>query len=214
MSTLEERPNVTPADAHSEAVAAEPAAGDPAVLGLPAFVIGSLALGLALIGYVPAAAQGGILPIVFAATGLGLFLATIWAAMLAQTVVAGIFGIFSGFWWSYAALVLGLDHKWYAIPAADASKVVGVFLLCWTLLIAVLTIATLRLPSAFTMLLGLVTLALALVTIGTLHPQTTLVKTGGVVVLVFAALGAYLFLSASAAALGGRGYALGRPLQR
>ncbi len=39
-----------------------------------------------------------------------------------------------------------------------------------TLLIAVLTIATLRLPSAFTMLLGLVTLALALVTIGTLHP--------------------------------------------
>ena len=90
-----------------------------------------------------------------------------------------------------------------------------------TLLIAVLTIATLRLPSAFTMLLGLVTLALALVTICTLHPapctlhpQTTLVKTGGVVVLVFAALGAYLFLSASAAALGGRGYALGRPLQR
>ncbi len=50
MSTLEERPNVTPADAHSEAIAAEPAAGDPAVLGLPAFVIGSLALGLALIG--------------------------------------------------------------------------------------------------------------------------------------------------------------------
>jgi len=214
MSTLEERPNLTPSDAHSEAVAAEPAAGDPAVLGLPAFVIGSLALGLALIGYVPAAAQGGILPIVFAATGLGLFLATIWAAMLAQTVVAGIFGIFSGFWWSYAALVLGLDNKWYAIPAADANKVVGVFLLCWTLLIAVLTIATLRLPSAFTMLLGLVTVALALVTIGTLHPQTTLVKTGGVVVLVFAELGAYLFLSASAAALGGRGYALGRPLQR
>ncbi len=213
MSSLEERPKVTPADAHSEAVAAEPAAGDPAVLGLPAFVIGSLALGLALIGYVPAAAQGGIVPIVFAATGLGLFLATIWAAMLAQTVVAGIFGIFSGFWWSYAALVLGLDHKWYAIPAADANKVVGVFLLCWTLLIAVLTIATLRLPSAFTLLLGLATVALALVTIGTLHPQTTRVKTGGVVVLVFAALGAYLFLSASAAALGGRGYALGRPLQ-
>jgi len=79
------------------------------------------------------------------------------------------------------------------------------------LLIAVLTIATLRLPSAITILLGLVTLALALVTIGTLHPQTTLVKTGGVVVLVFAALGAYLFLSASTAALGGRGYALGRP---
>lgn len=39
-------------------------------------------------------------------------------------------------------------------------------------------------------------------------------KAGGVVVLAFAALGAYLFVSASNVALGGAGYPLGRPLQR
>lgn len=222
MSTLEDRPNVATSQTRTggDAVAAAPApapapapAGDPSVLGLPTFVVGSLALGLALVGYLPTPAGGGVLPIVLAATGLGLAIATVWAAALAQTVVAGIFGIFAGFWWSYAALVLGLDHKWFAIPTADVSKVVGTFLLCWTILVAVLTVATLRLPAAFSVLLALVTVALALVTAGTLAPQVGLVKAGGVVVLVFAALGVYLFASATAAALGGTAFNLGRPLQ-
>lgn len=211
MSALDDRPDTV----QSLPPAPAPApAGDPSVLGLPTFVIGSLALGLTLVGYLPAAAGGGILPIVLAATGLGLLISAVWAASLGQTVVAAIFGIFAGFWWSYAALVLGLDHKWYAIPTAQVSKTVGVYLLCWTVLIAVLTVATLRLPAAFSLLLALVTAALALVTAGTLAPQASLVKAGGWVVLVFAALGAYLFLSASAAALGGAAFSLGRPLQQ
>ncbi len=37
------------------------AAGDPAILGLRIFAVGSLALGLALVGYVPAAAVGSVL---------------------------------------------------------------------------------------------------------------------------------------------------------
>ena len=186
-------------------------AGDPSVLGLPAFIVGSIALGFSLIGYVPDTAQASIIPIVLAATGLGLLMATIWAASLGQTVVAGIFGVFTGFWWSYAALVLGLNHNWYAIPPEDVTKSVGIFLLCWTLLIGLLTLATLRLPVVFTALLGLVTVALALVTIGTLNTETSIVKAGGYVVLAFAALGAYLFASASETALGGRGYQLGKP---
>lgn len=215
MSAIEDRPEVAtlPPRPGSEPTAPAPA-GDPSVLGLPAFVVGSLALGLALVGYLPAASGGGVLPIVLAATGLGLAISTAWTAMLAQTVVASIFGIFTGFWWSYAALVLGLDHKWYAIPATGVSKVVGTYLLCWTILIAVLTVATLRLPAAFSALLALVTVALALVTAGTLAPQAALVKAGGVVVLIFAALGAYLFLAAATAALGGAAFNLGRPLQR
>ena len=189
-------------------------AGDPSVLGLPVFVIASVALGFALIGYVPAAAVGGILPIVFACTGLGLLISTVWAASLGQTVVAAIFGVFTGFWLSYAALVLGLTHNWYAVPAANATKVIGIFLLCWTILVGLLTLATLRLPAAFTALLALVTVALALVTLGTLNTQPNLSKAGGVVVLVFAALGAYLFISASETALGGAGYPLGRAVRR
>jgi len=42
----------------------EPAApgGDPAILGLPIFVVGSLALAFSLVGYVPAAAGGSWCP--------------------------------------------------------------------------------------------------------------------------------------------------------
>ena len=192
---------------------AAPPTGDPLVLGLPTFIVGSLALGLSQVGYLPAAASAGILPIVFAATGLGLFVAAIWAAALAQNTVACINGVFAGFWWSYGALVLGLNHGWYVVAAADVTKVVGLFLICWTIVVGVLTLATLRLPSSFTVLLGLVTVALALVTIGTLNTSTGFIKAAGVVVLAFTALGIYLFLSVSDAALGGPGYALGRPLR-
>ncbi len=195
------------------AVAAAPAA-DPSLLGLPAFTVGSIALGLTQVGFLPAAAAGGVLPIILAATGLGLLVATIWAAALGQSTVAGIFGIFTGFWWSYAILVLGLGHGWFTVATADATRVVGLFLLSWTILIAVLTLATLRLPAAFTALLALVTLAPALETIGTLLPASALIKVGGVVVLLFAALGVYLFVAASEVALGGAGYQLGRPVRR
>jgi uncharacterized protein len=59
--------------------------GDPAILGLPIFVVGSLALAFSLVGYVPAAAGGIVVPVIFAATGVGLVISTIWAAALGQT---------------------------------------------------------------------------------------------------------------------------------
>src|SRR3954451_19761274 len=94
-------------------------AGDPAVLGLPMFVVGSVALGLALTGYVspPAAASGG--PILPLATGLGLLISALWAAALGQSMVASVFGVFAGFWLSYSVLVLGLNHDWFKILSSD-----------------------------------------------------------------------------------------------
>ncbi|BAS08697.1 hypothetical protein AHiyo4_21190 [Arthrobacter sp. Hiyo4] len=75
------------------------------------------------------------------ATGLGTLLAAVWAMSLGQSAVAGIFGIFSGFWLSYAALILGLTHGWYAIPAADTAATIELFLLAWLLVIVLLTLA-------------------------------------------------------------------------
>src|ERR1700754_1926333 len=95
--------------------ASGPAAGDPAILGLPAFVVGSIALAFALTGYVSPAAAGSAVPIILLATGTGLVISTIWAAALGQTMVACIFGLFAGFWISYAGLVLGLNHNWFGI---------------------------------------------------------------------------------------------------
>src|SRR4051812_49778284 len=70
-SVAEQLPSTATAAPPPPAAVAAPA-GDPAVLGLPAFVAGSVALAFALVGYVSPAAAGSAVPIILAATGLGL----------------------------------------------------------------------------------------------------------------------------------------------
>jgi len=190
-----------------------PLAGDPAMLGLPTFIVGSVALGLVLVGVVPATAVGASLPIILAATAAGLFIATIWSAAIGQSAVASIFGIFAGFWLSYAVLVLGLTHGWFAITLAAAAATQELFLICWLVIIVVLTLATLRLPLAFTLIFGLVDVALLLVLLATEEASTGLLKTAGYVVLAFAAVGVYVFCGAASLATGGKGVPLGKPIQ-
>ncbi|HEY5430808.1 MAG TPA: GPR1/FUN34/YaaH family transporter [Solirubrobacteraceae bacterium] len=196
------------------AVAESAPAGDPTILGLPIFVVGSIALGLSLVGYVPATAGGVIVPVIFAATGLGLVIATVWAAALGQTMVASIFGLFAGFWLSFSVLELGLLHNWLLVPAASVNKSIALFLISWAVVIAALTVGSLRLPAAFSIVLALVVVALVLRTIGVLDTSDAMNKAAGYVVLVFAALGVYLFLNAADLATGGRGLPLGAPMRK
>lgn len=193
---------------------AEAAAGDPSLIGLPAFIVGSIALGLALVGYVPATAAGAPLAIILAATGLGLAIAAVWAAALAQSAVASVFAIFAGFWWSYALLVLGLTHGWFGVDEASAGATQELFLICWLVVIVMLTLATLRLPGAFTALFALIDLALLLVLLGTAQGSAGLAQAGGAVVLIFAAVGVYLYVSSASLATGGSALPLGRPVRR
>lgn len=187
-------------------------AGDPSILGLPIFVAGSTVLGLSLVGFVPAAAGGSAIPIILAGTGIGLTISAIWAAALGQTLVAGIFGLFAGFWLSYSTLVLGLNHDWFKVPAADVTDSVTMFQLTWAIVMGALTLATVRLPVAFTAVVGLVVLALVLLIFAGQNTSESLTHLAGVVVLAFAALGIYLFLSVASVATGGNGYPLGSPL--
>jgi succinate-acetate transporter protein len=191
-----------------------PLAGDPAMLGLPTFIVGSVALGLVLVGVVPATAVGASLPIILAATSIGLIVATIWSAAIGQSAVASIFGIFAGFWLSYAVLVLGLVHGWFGITILAAAATQELFLISWLVIIVVLTLATLRLPLAFTLIFALVDVALLLVLLGTEEASTGLLKTAGYVVLAFAAVGVYLYFSAASAATGGKAFPLGSPIMR
>ncbi|MCW2934986.1 MAG: putative transrane protein [Actinomycetia bacterium] len=214
------RPSSTQAPPAAEAPpAAQPATpapllGDPTALGLPCFIAGSVSLGLALIGVVPAGAIGAALPIILTATSIGLFLATIWCAMLGQTAVASVFGIFAGFWLSYAVLVIGLTHNWFGIAPASAQAAQELFLVAWLVVMIMLTLATLRLPLAFTAVFALVDVALLLVFLGVNQASADLLKAGGYVALVFAAIGVYLYFNTASQATGGRAYPLGNPLLR
>jgi succinate-acetate transporter protein len=189
-------------------------AGDPAILGLPSFIVGSIALGLALVGVTPATAVGAPLAIILAATAAGLTIAAVWAAAIGQSAVAGIFGIFAGFWLSYAVLVIGLLHNWFGISVLAVVDTEKLFLLTWLIIIVMLTLATLRLPLAFTVVFALIDVALLLLFINTIHASSGLSKTAGYVVLAFAAVGVYLFFGAASVATGGKPLPLGKPVLR
>jgi succinate-acetate transporter protein len=189
-----------------------PLGGDPAILGLPSFIVGSVALGLSLVGVTPATAVGAPLAIILAATAVGLTIAAVWAAAIGATAVAGIFGIFAGFWLSYAVLVFGLVHGWFGITALAVVDTEKLFLLSWLIVIVMLTLATLRLPLAFTAVFLLIDVALLLLLINTFSASSGLVKTAGYVVLVFAAIGVYLFFGSASVATGGKALPLGKPL--
>jgi succinate-acetate transporter protein len=215
MATLHVSGDVQPVHPN-EAEPAEPVSGfmlgNPAMLALPTFIVGSVALGLVFVGMVPATAVGASLPIILAATGLGQFVSTLWAAGLGETAIAGVFGVFTGFWLSYAVLVLGLTHGWFGIAPTAIAHTEELFLTSWLVVIVMITLATLRLPLAFTVLFVLVDIALLLVLIGTVQASTSPSKIAGYVAFAFCAVGAYLFFGVASVATGGQPLPLGRPI--
>jgi succinate-acetate transporter protein len=208
-------------------VEAEPAAvgliaGDPLMLGLPVFIAGSSALGLALIGaQVPVGSFGAALAIVLAATAIGLFISAVWAIAVGQSAVASVLGIFGGFWLSLVVLVVAVDHNWFAfatpaaagLPASNISLgAIELFLIAWLIVIGMLTLATMRLPSAYTLLFLLVDLALIFVLLGVSGASTGNLKTAGGFVFAFVAIGMYIFFGQASVATGGKPIPLGRPI--
>jgi uncharacterized protein len=89
---------------------------------------------------------------------------------------------------------------------------VAVFLICWIVVIVMLTAATLKLPAAFTVLLGLVDAALAILLVNLFWPLFLLKMLASAFVLAFVALGIYLYFHVMSVAFGGKGLPLGRPL--
>ena len=202
----------TPPPAPAPTPAAAPV-GNPTVVGVPLFVVGSVALGLQQVGFVSAAGGGAPLAIILAATGLGTLLAAIWAMALGQSAVAGVFAIFAGFWLSYGLLLLGLNHNWFALAPGDVTHTVELFLIAWLVIIVLLTVGTLRLPMAFTAVFVLIDLSLLTTLLATANASTGLAHLGGYLALAFAAVGAYLFVDACVQTTGGSPLPLGRPVQ-
>ncbi|MFC5996833.1 GPR1/FUN34/YaaH family transporter [Pseudonocardia hispaniensis] len=182
------------------------AGGDPLMIGIPVFVVGSLVLGMALIGVVPAAALPGIVPVILAATALFQTISTVWAALLGQGMVACIFALFAGFWASLAGLLLGLTHNWYGVAATQsASQIQLMFFIAWDVVFFFLALVMLRLPSVYPAILVLVLAAVTMVILGIEFPSAAqpLNVAAGACVLAFCGLGMWVFLHIGSVALGG-----------
>lgn len=193
------------------------AAVNPALLGLPAFIVGSVGLGLTFIGYAPSGAAAALLSITILGAGLGLVVSTAWAAAAGQGPVVAILGIMAMFWLSFPTLQLAIAHNWFGVLGADGgAEAVAVFALCWFVVVVMLTLATLRLPVVFTILFTLIDVALLLVYLANLGqdaPSSGLMTIAGIVVLAFAAIGVYMFMDAMSVATGGQGFPMGRPVR-
>jgi len=192
---------------------APPAPGaDPAMVAIPTVIAGAVGLFLTTVGFVPASAGLAAIPVILAATCLGLLIGTIWAAALGQNIVATLYAVFLGFYFSYAIMQLGLAHDWYKIAQDQVAMTVAVFLICWIVVIVMLTAATLKLPFAFTVLLGLVDAALAILLVNLFWPSVLLQMLASGFVFAFVALGIYLYFHVMSLAFGGKGLPLGQPL--
>jgi succinate-acetate transporter protein len=201
----------TVAPAPVEAAPAAPT-GNPALLGLPAFLVGGIGLTLYLIGYLPAAAVGTLVPMTLTVAGLGLLVAGWWAIRIGQGAVGAIFTVFATFWLSYAYLVLSLVNDWLKIPADSVATAQATFLIAWLAVFAVLTLATLRLPMAFTALFTLVTVTVALVLVATLTGSAGLLIVAGVGAALFCLVAIYIFVDGMTQELGGPARSMGAPL--
>lgn len=181
------------------------AGGDPLIIGLPMFALGSIALGFALVGVVSSAGLGTIIPEIAAASAFWVFIGGLWAIGLGQSIVACIFGIFSGFWGSLTLFLLGLDHHWFAIPPADLVHAQLVFFISWDIVVFLLLIPVLRLPVVYVGVIVFVIAALTLVVLGLEYPGSvsTFNHLAGICTFIFAGLGLYAFLNVSSVATGG-----------
>jgi len=177
--------------------------GNPILLGIACFCIGATCLGMVLIGVVPLTALSIIIPIIAAATGFFQIIATVWAIVLGQTFVAVVFGLFSGFWLSLTALLLGLGHNWYGIATADVVHSESLFFITWTVMFFFLLIPALRLPLAYPAIVALVDIALITVTLAAWNGSLNMFTLTGWILLVDAGIGFIVFLNNASQSLGG-----------
>lgn len=147
--------------------------GEPLALGLMAFALGTLVVGMGLVGVFPASTLGGVIPIVAGFCGIALFTATWWSLLLGESLLAATFGTVSGFFFSLGLLLLGIFHNWYGIAPADVPSAEEIFYIVWCCFFLALLVPFLRLPAIYplTVFMVITLLALAASSVFTASPN-------------------------------------------
>ena len=166
---------------------------DPAPLGLAAFALTTAVLSAVNAGWVPAS----VLPVVFGLTlaygGIAQFAAGMWEFARGNTFGATAFGSYGAFWLSYWWLTghSGLDK----IPAKDASKGLGLYLLVWGIFTIMMTVATSRIALGLFAVFVLLSITFLLLAWGNFATSDSIIKAGGYVGLATAVGAWYMALA-------------------
>lgn len=169
------------------------AIADPGPLGLAGFAMTTFVLSVFNTGMLSNKYEGAVLGLALFYGGIAQFLAGMWEFRKGNTFGAVAFSSFGAFWlafWWYASRVLP------TLPAADAHKATGVFLLGWTIFTAYMTIASLRTTGAIAAVFTALTLTFLFLCIGAFADSTGWTKLGGWFGMLTAALAWYASFAA------------------
>lgn len=212
------------AGAHAAAAPPAPAAAapaaNPALMGLICFLPSGITLGLWFVGYLDTTAlPGGMIPIVTFSAGLFLLLSAMVALRVGDSVTAAIFAVFSAFWTSFGVLLMALNNGWIidagtgeALSTEQVGSIQSTYLLSFTLVFVLLTLATLRLPLMFTIGFVFVDITFVLAYIGVTAGNAGLFPIAGITTFAFCIVFAYILFDAFGQTLGGRAMSMGGPL--
>jgi hypothetical protein len=169
---------------------------DPGPVGLAAFAMTTFMLSVFNTNIVSSTLAMSVLPLALFYGGGVQLLAGMWEFRKGNTFGALAFSSFGAFWLAYWYYV---DHVAAKLPAADAHKATGVFLLSWAIFTAYMTIASLRTTVAVAAVFAALTITFVLLMIGAFATGSTavdLTKAGGWAGLVTAALAWYASFAA------------------
>jgi succinate-acetate transporter protein len=167
------------------------AIADPGPVGLAAFAMTTFMLSVFNTNIVSSTLAMSVLPLALFYGGAVQLLAGMWEFRNGNTFGALAFSSFGAFWLAYWYFI---DHIAAKLPAADAHKATGVFLLSWAIFTAYMTIASLRTTAAIAAVFAALTITFVLLMIGAFMTgtgATDLTKAGGWAGLVTAALAWY-----------------------
>jgi len=185
-------------DVRPQPLSTEPAApysapviADPAPLGLAAFAMTTFVLSIFNANILSTTLASGVLSLALFYGGGTQLLAGMWEFRRGNTFGALAFSSFGAFWlayWWYVTNIVG------GLPAAEAHKVTGIFLLSWAIFTFYMLIASLRTTGAVAAVFFALTVTFVLLCIGafaTGHASVNWTKAGGWAGLVTAALAWY-----------------------
>ena len=149
---------------------------DPAPLGLAAFALTTFVLSLVNANWMPAATAPVVLGLALAYGGVAQLLAGMWEFRRGNTFGATAFGSFGAFWIAFWAYVTFYADK---IPAADAGKATGWFLIAWGIFTTLMFLGSLRTTMGLVGLFALLAATYYVLGAGALGGSTGVTKVGG-----------------------------------
>jgi len=182
--------------AETERTHATSAIANPGPLGLSAFALTTFVLSSINAGWFPAGATNVVVGLAFFYGGIAQLLAGMWEFKTGNTFGATAFTSYGAFWLSFAAIFIpGFGIASALTTAGALHQALGLYLLAWTIITAILLISSLRINIALITVFAFLTLTFLSLTIGELSGTTTFGTLGGYLGVITAILAWYTALA-------------------